>query len=407
MTTNQDFKNLVSLYKAVKWEARQELYSRSCSLTVSDTDQLELLKSLLADHREYGLLLIQPYSPQEIFVGTIVQLKAEDPRTGLGLLADTFDNVLAFPRGRIKEPRFYLIDPPWAAGDQNPPDIVVRYRLVLELINILVESGVYLDKENQELVFVDSGKFVLPILYDMNDLHDMSHQAVNDILGRLNQDIHRTQKLVLLFGVVKSLCTVVPEGVRFKHFLMHLQGVLKEFDEGYKLFVAGFSYEKIVDQMEDAKLEELAKIHKTFSDIQNQILSIPVATVIVATQIKATSKVGATFWVNTAILIGAFIFVILTSFLIKNQRETLDAIGQEIGRKRTQIERDYVAIKDITEKTMDSLNKRLNAQRWAFRAVEIVVIIGMIMTIFMYIKLTGPVCMWLLHILGELSGKLS
>jgi len=394
MTNKQHFKQLVSLYREVKFEPS----SRRCSLTVADADQLVMLQTLLADCREYGLTLVQPDSRDEVHVGTIVQLDADDPRIGLGLLAETFDNVLDFPSGRTKEPPFFLIDSSWATDDCNPPDIVCRYRQILLQINLLVESAAYFDKENQEMIFVDDGKFVLPILYDTKDLQAVSLQAVNDLLSRLSQDTHRMQKLVILSRTIRSICAVVPEKTRFKCFLMHQQDVLKQFDEGYKLFVADFSYEKIVDQMEDAKLEELAKIHKTFSDIQNQILSIPVATVIVATQIKATSKVDATFWVNTAILIGAIIFVVLTCLLIRNQRDTLKAIDQEIERKRIKIEKEYVAIKDITEETMGSLKKRLNAQRWTFRAVEIIVTIGMIMAISMYIMLTGPVCMWLLHI---------
>lgn len=407
MKPDLKFINLCSLYKELKWEDRTNERFRLCSLTVDNMDQLALLKNLLGEPREYGLSLISPDSPEEISVGAKIQLQAGDPRVGLGLLADNLDNVLKFTHGKIKAPSFYLIDPPWASSNDNPPDIVIRYRLVINQINVLVEGGAYLDKDKQQLVFIDSAKFVLPICYDMGDLSKLSQQAGNEILARLDQDIHREQKLVILIGVVKSLCSIAPEGDRFKHFLNNLQAVLKEFDEGYKLFVAGFSYEKIVDEMEDAKLEELAKIHRTFSDIQNQILSIPVATVIVATQIKSTSKVGTILWVNTAILVGAIIFVVLTYLLLKNQRQTLDEIGQEIDRKREQIERDYSAIKDVTEKSMGSLKKRLRAQRRAFRAVEIIVTIGLFMTLFMYLKLTEPVCMWILHILEALSVRLS
>ncbi|MCZ5662332.1 hypothetical protein O5623_28590 [Escherichia coli] len=62
---------------------------------------------------------------------------------------------------------------------------------------------------------------------------------------------------------------------------------MKVIKKGYKVFVSGFSYEKILDQLRVAKIEEMGKIHKVFSDIQNQILGIPVATIIVATQMKA------------------------------------------------------------------------------------------------------------------------
>ncbi|EPY2903530.1 hypothetical protein ACXDBG_002151 [Cronobacter sakazakii] len=54
-----------------------------------------------------------------------------------------------------------------------------------------------------------------------------------------------------------------------------MQQLSESFQKGYKVFVSGFSYEKILDQLRVAKIEEMGKIHKVFSDIQNQILGIP------------------------------------------------------------------------------------------------------------------------------------
>lgn len=51
---------------------------------------------------------------------------------------------------------------------------------------------------------------------------------------------------------------------------------------GYRLFASSFTYSKIRREVESAQAEFLARIHKTFVDIQGQLLGIPVATVVVA-----------------------------------------------------------------------------------------------------------------------------
>ncbi|WP_374351664.1 hypothetical protein [Chitinimonas sp.] len=383
--SQEKFDQLVSLYRAINFQQG----SRDGDLTIADEAQRSLLLNLLDDCREFGLSLPTGEITQVIVGGTL-RLRADDPRTGIGLLADTFDDVLKFRSGRIKTPRYYLLDAGWAVGDTDPPDLVSRYAQVLALIDLLGESAAYLDKEAQALVFVDEGRFSMPILYEAKDLLALDVTSLESLLGRLGQDTHRDQKLAILAKAVQAICTAAVPVARFVCLLQHLPELLKQFDEGYRLFVADFSYEKILNQMEEAKLEELAKIHKTFSDIQNQILGIPVATIIVATQLKQTQKVDAVLWVNSAILVGVWVFAILTWLVLRNQRHTLDAIEEEIRRKLQKIEADYSAIKDSVTSTFPALNKRLRAQRIAFCAVDSIVVVGVILAHVIYFAMTDP-----------------
>lgn len=91
-----------------------------------------------------------------------------------------------------------------------------------------------------------------------------------------------------------------------------------KYVDGYRLFVSNFSYDKVISELELAKVEYTGKIHKAFTDIQNQILGIPVATVVVATQMKSAPQIGYEFWVNIAVLTGCWIFVMLVGLLICN-----------------------------------------------------------------------------------------
>ena len=86
---------------------------------------------------------------------------------------------------------------------------------------------------------------------------------------------------------VYELTAKLPSHKRFVSLLEQGEGLNDRLEKGYRLFfAAGFSYEKFRDEIESARVEYAGKIHKVFSDIQNQLLGIPVATIIVATQMK-------------------------------------------------------------------------------------------------------------------------
>ncbi len=380
------FRQLAAIYGDITFADQ----SREGDLTIKNDDQLENLKSLLADPREYALSLLPERHANTLRVGETIRLSADDPRTGIGLLADEFEDVLNFPQGRIREPRFYLIPKAWASTSDTPPAQVQQYRHVLSLVKLLEECSAYLDKENQELVFIDEGKFIIPVNFSSQDLPKLDTRSLQKLIARFSEDTHREQKITILAKSVQKTCGAAPPQMRFADLLNRLPEVLKQFDEGYRLFVADFSYDKVLDQMETAKLEELAKIHKTFADVQNQILGIPVATIIVATQLKETSTINAIFWVNTAILVGVWVFVVLTWLVMRNQLHTLDALDGEIQRKKVKIEKEYAPIRDVVGSIFPQLEARLRTQRCAFRTVDFVVTIGLILAHIMYFLLTDP-----------------
>ncbi|MBD8604927.1 hypothetical protein IFT80_20000 [Pseudomonas sp. CFBP 8771] len=389
--SQESFNRLVALYRAITFVPG----TREGSLTIADTNQLNELQNLLTEPRQYGISLLDERLPASLNVGETIRLHADDPRIGVGLLAERFEDVLAFPSSRIKEPRFYLLPLAWACTDNTPPEQIQRYRHVLCFIKLLEESAAYLDKENQDLVYIDDGKFTVPLQYSVQDLAEVDIASLEALIARCNQDTHREQKLTIMAKAVQKLCDANSAQERFSALLKRLPELLKQFDEGYRLFVADFSYEKVLDQMETAKLEELAKIHKTFADVQNQILGIPVATIIVATQLKETSTVDAIFWVNSAILVGVWVFVVLTWLVMRNQLHTLDALDDEIKRKKEKIEKDYAPVKDVVSGIFPKLEARLETQRWAFRAVYGVVTLGFVMAHVMYLVLTHPVGIYL------------
>lgn len=138
---------------------------------------------------------------------------------------------------------------------------------------------------------------------------------------------------------------------------------------GNKLFVSSFSYSKIRSELETARLDYIGKINKTFVDIQGQLLGIPVATVIVGSQLKVASTCGVELWRNAAVMAGAWSFLILLAFAVVNQWITLSAVRGEIDRQQKKLQGEYAAISDRFIKIFKGLQARLCWQRFALVVV--------------------------------------
>ncbi|MBP6276681.1 MAG: hypothetical protein KA393_04665 [Limnohabitans sp.] len=381
--------HLVPLYRQTKLDGRD---SRAGVLNLTTPELAKTFNQVRLDERKFGVVA-KNQVVDDAAVGTSIQVELGDPATGLGLLADTFDDVLQFPRGRSVVPRFFWLEHGLAHTDKGLNDIPLftHYKLVIALVSLLAKAAAYFDKDTEELVFLKSGKISLPVNYSASDLSNVSMPALETLLKQFDSSDKLQEQLlpILADAVIKHVCGLEPPR-RFASLLRHLPEVHKDFDDGRRLYVSSFSYESVRSQLEADMLDELARINKTFAEVQGQILGIPVATVLVATQLKLTTAWGPEAWVNTSILIGVLVFVLLANFVMRNQLHTLDALAIEIKRKKDKVLDEYVIVKDIVSGTFPKLESRLKLQRLAFFSVQIILVLGFLAAVAMYLAMTEP-----------------
>ncbi|MFQ2825174.1 hypothetical protein [Aeromonas allosaccharophila] len=147
---------------------------------------------------------------------------------------------------------------------------------------------------------------------------------------------------------------------RFNYILSHLGDLYNKLSEGYSIFSSDFSYKKIRDEIDAAKVDFTQKIHKALTDIQNQVLGIPIATVISTTQMKSSqSFVEFNFIINTSILIGGFIFAIMVWFLVRNQIMTLNVLKKDVENQRKAVNMKFKSLSSKFNLDFDEIEERL------------------------------------------------
>lgn len=369
----------------------------SGDLHVDTPELLAALHACESDQDNTALTLLNPSNITLVTMGSNVHVVIGTPRPGFGLLAENIDGLLHYQGAHVKEPsHYFLLNTNYHKDDLAPPEhIVTSYRTVLGLVAMLKSCAAFLDGQEEILVFIKEGKFEVPINFGEEDLHLANRDAIASLTNAIPKGIHSEQCAAIMAEAVYELTAMLPPSIRFASLLAHAKDLNDRFEKGYKLFAAGFSYEKIRDEIEAARVEYSGKIHKVFSDIQNQLLGIPVATIIVATQMKASAGIDENFWVSVAVLVGSFIFMVLMHFLLRNQRQTLEVIGIEIKRQKMKFEKEYAAIAENFIDTFQALDDRYITQRRALYVIDIIVVAGFLLSGFFFYKMSHSVQQWI------------
>lgn len=380
------FDQLIPIYRNTAFAPGAD----SGRIRVADSSMLATLKFIDSDEAAFEDSAIRiDGDTQNLQVGDSIDADISTPRLGLGLLAKDMDGVIAAPGHRIAAPaRFYVISERFAYNDATIPASVARYRTALRLVKSLSEAAAFVDPHQAEATFLGPGRLRVPILYKTADLVGLTEALVDELEDFVFEKIHKDQKAAILASNVIELCRHQPENERFRFLLTHLRELVSKTQDGYKLFASEFSYEKIKTKTEEAINDYTNKIHKTFHDIQNQVMGVPVATVIVATQFKAATACGVEFWANLAISIGATLFVLLLSVAVYNQLLTLNTIEDDLGRQKEKLGRDYASIAAQFLPLYGKLGTRICAHRWLLRAIMIACWAGVILTWYIFNRLT-------------------
>lgn len=366
------------------------------NLVVDTAEKLAALQACEAHQRDTGLSLVSPADIADVALGATVQVEIRTPRPGFGLLSDSLDALIRFPTAHVKEPaHYYLLDSDYANTDSAPPiEIVSSYRSVLAFVRMLKSCAAFLDEQEELLVFVNEGKFEVPVRFAEADIRTAKLETIDALACALPDGTHAEQCASIMAEAVHELTAKFPSHRRLVALLENADDLKDRFEKGYKLFAAGFSYEKIRDEIEATRVEYAGKIHKVFSDIQNQLLGIPVATIIVATQMKESKAMDGSFWMSAAVLVGSFVFMLLMHFLLRNQRHTLEVIGIEINRQKAKLEKEHAAIAENFVETFRTLDGRYRTQRVILYVVDLIVVVGFLLSVFFFYKLSLPAQQW-------------
>lgn len=315
----------------------------------------------------------QPFEVKEVVL----------PRLPKQFFAQTWEELLMHHGFRFSEPDvFYVLESNYYSKLDEGDSRARQYRDVVSLIKFL--EGVadvaqhYADR--MVLIFLVKEKLELRVEYGADDLCVL--EGLDSFRDEFTlADQHTEQRKSIVKTVLADLLKSIPAEQRFRHLLKVFDEFARRSKDNFQLYVTGFSFEKVREEVEANRLEYTLKINKVFSEIQNQLLAVPAALLLIGSQLRATAD---SLLNNSVVLAGVFVFSLFMNMLIKNQCNSLSAIQVEISELKHQLE---LKDKPLVGKLMPAytgLDKRYGQQKKALRLVDasVALVLGMCVLLF-------------------------
>lgn len=380
------FSELIPIYKAM-----QPLQGAAVSVVLTQEIKQSLATILDNDEAlaDSGISYSGDFGSWSI--GDNIQFDISSPRVGLGVLCSSFEEYISLSGHQLKEKNnFFLRDCLYFSKAAAAPLEVVKYREILRFLEILKNCAHYFDERAGSLVFYKDCKFELPVSYTFDSVKDFDSAALVELELLMSGKLHETQKKRLLAETVTDISAGVLLEQRFSHLIKHIGELCSKTQIGYDLFSTDFTYEKAKEEVHSFKLETTARLHKVISDIQTQVLGVPLGTFVALSQIKKANHLGSQFAINLVILFGSIVFSMLLAGLLFNQYLTLKTIEADVDRQRKVFVERFKTMPEAYEGVFVSLGNRLAFQFFAILGVAVLVVVAVVISVVFFVVHTRP-----------------
>ena len=197
---------------------------------------------------------------------------------------------------------------------------------------------------------------------------------------------HKDQKrsivrAVLLDAFKGKKCITVGD------MLPQFESIIEDVRSNYAMYASEFSFEKIKAEVEKDNLDSTLKLNKTLSEIQNQLLAMPVALVLVGGQMTPDTGLSIK---NCVIWLGAFVFGILMMLLIRNQLHAIEAISEEVRLRKIKVDAQPEGLAGKFISGFNDLVKRAKTQTRTLRGLRIGVAVSVLLATGLLIWFSVP-----------------
>lgn len=302
---------------------------------------------------------------------------------------ESLEGVLTSAARRITIPsKFYLADSNslYAGDSATLPPAGRHYLAAAKLYALLAKEADHQGGvgEAKTLIFLHKEKIEITPQYSTADLQELPDLETFE-LEFIASETHAEQKRTILKTALLELFSGRKK-LPFSELLSRFGDFVEKVRASYQLYVSEFSFQKVKAEVEKEKLDAMVKLNKVFSDMQSQLLAVPVALVLVGGQMENkgdwTSK-------NLLIWLGALIFSILMDLLIHNQRHTLRAVKHEVDQQRQQIESKYQTVAPRFKDVYDEIDARHIHQKCLICVIDGLVAICMAISTIVLLYFSG------------------
>jgi hypothetical protein len=259
--------------------------------------------------------------------------------------AASLEDLLAASTRRKQVPSHFFIageEQIYTPKTQGAPGKIQGYLDAVSFYNILkdiADHGKGIDSDL--LVFFHKEKVEIDIAYSEEDLQPLP--GLKKFKEKfIDDEIHKEQKQTIVKAILLEFYKEFDSDLKLSRLIERFEEFARRVSSSYQLYVSEFSFQKVKAEIEKSKFEFITKINKVFSDIQNQLLTVPAALFIAGSQFESANTATLK---NVIIFVGVAVFTAFMILLILNQKNTLKSIIHEIDNEWNLIKKKHESIK--------------------------------------------------------------
>jgi len=296
---------------------------------------------------------------------------------GAAKVYSSMQEMFAHPTNlRVVPPRFTLRDIGYTynslaqapGAETSIPPLVTNYFAAAHLCHLLPLLADMAANNGQSQHFIKSpeSRIEIKLEYQVSDLVPLVSLPLFESEFATTHH-HKDQKRSIVRAVLLDAFKG-RKSITIGDLLPRFESIIEDVRSNYAMYAAEFSFEKIKAEVEKDNLDSTLKLNKTLSEIQNQLLAMPVALVLVGGQMTPDTGLSIK---NCVIWLGAIVFGILMSLLIRNQLHAVDAISEEVRLRKIKVDTQPEGMAGKFKPGFDDLQRRAGTQIKTLRGLQI------------------------------------
>lgn len=297
-----------------------------------------------------------------------------------------FEKLISDSSYRRKVPAdyFYLVEDKRAFYIDEESDYFSNYLNIIKLYKFLESKADHknTDTEKPSLVFLSSKKLLITDLYSKNDLIELNE--LDSFIARFSTDestqgvSSKEKDQILKKSLINFFkdCEVICLSQIIQDFTKLNNSINDELD----IYMSKFSYDDVKKEVEKEKVDFIVRLNKVFSDIQTQLIGVPVSVILAADKLKIgklaendLNKFYGISLTNALVILAIGFYAIVLAMLIRNQKNTLEALKDEIDHHESLFNNKHKAMAEKFKKSFSQIKNRYEHQKRMLLWVDILV----------------------------------
>ena len=256
---------------------------------------------------------------------------------------------------------FVTVAPKHYYSIEDDSDVLPKkYRDTITFANFLLKIAdhVELSTGEKKCFFYHGIKTEIIIHYTEEDLKELP--GVESFINGFADSPHLKERIEILKELIIKYSLGQPAEQAFATLLVRFSKIEQDFNQSWSLFITDFSLDKLLDELETKTLSLADKLATSLSELQKTMITIPLAILLVASQIDAAKDFESLK--NISILAGIWVFHLFTLAFFWGHKRSLKFIENELSTLQQEVKDKYPEVEKRVNPKFVRLQNRCTYQ---------------------------------------------